>query len=228
MGQRATEYQARDDEQQTTDGEAIARTNKDIHTSAQATGHQIRDGTAEGIQNNHAIAQEGELSAISPTKVQGQDAAKTYATAQNFSRSKLIALETGTGQQHHKEGTQRIEDGGSRTFAMRHADIEKEIVERGVHERKGQNETPVGHTAGAERAAVAVGQRQHNGSGGGKTDAGKEHLATSHIGSDAKGREAHLNKREGPTPSNGCSKGKHYHPNGLLENRRHNRLQKYY
>ena len=45
----------------------------------------------------------------------------------------LSSLEAGTGEQHQKECAQRVENGGTRAFAMRHADIEEEIVERGVH-----------------------------------------------------------------------------------------------
>ena len=75
---------------------------------------------------------------------------------------------------------------------MRHAYIEEEIVERGVHQRKSKDEAPVDPLARLEGASVASGNRQDNQACHGKADAGKKHLAASHVGCDAKGVETYF------------------------------------
>jgi hypothetical protein len=102
---------------------------------------------------------------------------------------------------------------------MRHADIEEEIMERGVHQRKGKDETPVGHPTGPERATTATGHGQYNQTGSSKPDARKEHLATRHVGCDSKSAEAYLDERKCPAPCDGSGQGKNDNPGRSSEYR---------
>lgn len=100
---------------------------------------------------------------------------------------------------------------------MRHADVEEEIVERGVHQRKGKEEPPVAGLVRLERPPTATRNGQDYQASRSKTDAGKEHLAARHVRSDAKGSEAHLDKWKCPSPRYCCRQGKYHHPYGSLE-----------
>ena len=228
IGQRTAKNESRDDEQQAADGEAVTSTDEHIHPSAQSTSHQIGRSTTDGIKDNHTIAQKGtldacdaslceEVSAFGPTEVQSQDAAETYHTANQLPRCQAVALETGTSQQHHKERTQRVEDGSPRTFAMRHSYVEEEIVERGVHQRKGKDESPVDESLRLKRPPVATRNSQDYQSCHRKADAGEEHLAASHVGRDTKSVKTHFDKWECPAPCyRGCQR-KRYYPCGALK-----------
>ena len=73
------------------------------------------------------------LPAFSPSKIQCKDSAEAYSTTDNLPRGQSVALEASTGQQDYEESTQRVKNSRPRPFAIRHADIEEEIVKRGVH-----------------------------------------------------------------------------------------------
>ena len=95
---------------------------------------------------------------------------------------------------------------------MRHADIEEEIVERGVHQRKHKDETPVYLFTRFKRTPTATGNRQDYQTCRCKADASKEHLAACHICRNAKSTEADLDERECPTPSYCSGQGKDNDP----------------
>jgi hypothetical protein len=75
---------------------------------------------------------------------------------------------------------------------VRHADIEEEIVECGVYQCKGKNESPVATPGRFERAPTATGNKQNYQTSHGKSDTCKQHLATRHVGGYAKGIESHF------------------------------------
>ena len=118
MRQRAAEGQSRDNEQQTAYEEAVACAYEDVHPSAQSSRHQVRTCATDGVEDNHAVAQPYKLSAVSTSQVQRHDTAEAHDAAQHFSRCQLVALETGTRQQHHEEGAQRVEDSRPRPLAV--------------------------------------------------------------------------------------------------------------
>ena len=83
---------------------------------------------------------------------------------------------------------------------MRHADIEEEIMERGVHQGEGEEKPPVMSNIRLERATAATGYGQYNQTSRSKADTRKEHLAARHVRRDTKCTEAYLDKRESPSP----------------------------
>ena len=95
---------------------------------------------------------------------------------------------------------------------MRHADIEEEIVERGVHQRKSKDKTPIDPSAGLKRASTATSNREYNQSCYSKANASKEHLAARHVSCDAKATKTNFDERESPTPRDGCRQGKYNDP----------------
>ena len=133
LRQRTAKCQPWDDEQHATNGETITRTYEHIHTAAQPTGHQTGECGAKGVEDNHAVAQPCKLTTFGSAKIQSQDSAEPYYTADDLARSHFVALEAGASQQHHEERAQRVEDSRPRPFAVGHADVEEEIVERGIH-----------------------------------------------------------------------------------------------
>ena len=132
MGQRATQQQAGDDEQGTTDAQTVARTHKHIYTLVYATCHQSRKGTAQGIEYNHTIAQQGELATTLAPQVERQDTTKADGATQDFTGGKFIALKEHTGQQHQRKHAERIEDGGTTALTMRQTDIEGGVMQRSI------------------------------------------------------------------------------------------------
>jgi hypothetical protein len=128
-----------------------------------------------------------------------------------------VALEAGTCKQYHEEGTQRIKDSSSRTFAVRHTNIEEEIVKRCIHQCKGKNKLPVVALAHLKRTSTATGHRKDYQPCRRKPDASKKHLAARHVCGDAKGYESHFDEWECPTPSYCRCQGKNHHPHGSLE-----------
>jgi len=102
---------------------------------------------------------------------------------------------------------------------VRHADVEEEIVQRSVHQRKGKDEPPVLFDVSFERPPAAAGNGQHNQPCRREADAGKEHLAARHVCRDAKGTETYLDERECPSPRYSRRQGKHRHPYWPLEYR---------
>ena len=100
---------------------------------------------------------------------------------------------------------------------MGHADIEEEIVERGVHQRKGKDESPVARLARSEGTPITACHGEDYQPGRSKADAGKEHLAARHVGGNAKGAKAQFDEREGPSPRYRCRQGKDRHPCGALK-----------
>lgn len=86
------------DEQQTTDGQTITRSDKDIDATTQSASHQIRECSTEGVEDNHSIAQPRKLSTLGTSYVERKDAAESYHTAYYFLWGEFVALETGAGQ----------------------------------------------------------------------------------------------------------------------------------
>ena len=100
---------------------------------------------------------------------------------------------------------------------MRHTDIEEEIVERRVHQRKGEDETPVDEFARLKRPSIATGNGQDYQASHSKPNARKEHLTASHVGCNSKGAEANLDEWERPSPGYGGCQGKDDYPCRFLE-----------
>ena len=57
MGQRAAEKQAEAYEDHATDSQTVACPDKHVDALAEATGEQRGGGTAEGIEDDHAVTQ---------------------------------------------------------------------------------------------------------------------------------------------------------------------------
>ena len=83
-GQRSTKCEPGEDEQQTSDAETIASTDEDVHPPAQSASHQVGASPADGIHDDHAVAQPGESPAFSATEIQRQDAAEADGTADHL------------------------------------------------------------------------------------------------------------------------------------------------
>ena len=84
MRQRTAKSKAGNDEQQASDEETIARSYEDVYPTAQPTGHQVREGSTDGIEDDHAVTHPGILTTIGPTKIQCEDAAEAYSTAKHL------------------------------------------------------------------------------------------------------------------------------------------------
>ena len=207
MGEGALHEQAGDDEQEPAEEEAVACAYEDIDTARESAREEAGKGRAEGIEHNHAIAQEGELSTTTLTNIEDEDARDAYGTAEDLLRGEAVALEEQAGKQHHKEHAQRVEDGGTCSIAMRQTYIEETIVQGGVEQGEQQHVTPVGGFRHAEVALGGKGDEEQDEPRQGEAYAGKEHLAACHGLGDAKLGEAELDERVGPSPGDGCGEG---------------------
>ncbi len=96
---------ARHYQQKTAYSQTHACSDKDINTLAQAANHERGGSATQGIQNNHAIAQPCETSAIRCTKIQGQDSRKTEYTANKFVERHLVAFEESAGEDNNQKDT---------------------------------------------------------------------------------------------------------------------------
>ena len=215
--QGATDQETRNHEQQPAYGKAETRADKDIYSSAQPSYHQACKGYDDGIDDYHTVPQPREAPTIRSAKVESHDAAEADDAAEKLPQRHPVALEAETSQQYHKEGAHGIEDCGTRAHAVRHADVEEEIVQRGVHERKGEDKPPVTLGPYPERVSATTRDSQDNKPRRGKANACIEHLAACHFGRDAKGRESDFDDRKGPSPGYCGSKGKYRYPERALK-----------
>ena len=132
VGQRAPHQQAGDDEQGTTQAQTVAGAHKHIHALVNASRHQSGKGTAQGIEYNHAITQQGERATTLAPQVERQDTAKTDGASKYLTRGEFIALKEQAGQQHQREHTERIKDGSTTALTMRQTDIKGGVMQRGI------------------------------------------------------------------------------------------------
>ena len=118
VGEGALHEQAGDDEQEPAEEEAVAGAYEDIDTARETARQEAGKGRAEGIEHDHAIAQEGELSATALADIEDEDTRDAHGAAEDLLRSEAVALEEEAGKQYDKEHAQRVEDGGTGPIAM--------------------------------------------------------------------------------------------------------------
>ena len=86
-------------------------------------------------------------------------------------------------------------------------------VEQGVEE----DEPCVRRLSDTELAMGWLGNGKDDESRDKKSDAGKQHLAASHVGLYAKIPHSHFDEWVSPTPCDGCGEGKDHYPKWTLE-----------
>ena len=221
VGEGAAHQEAWDNQQQTADAEAVARAHNDINAARHAARQERGHGTANGVDDNHTIAQPTPFGRDSiAIQIENQYARHSQHYAHHLAQRHAVALEEYAGQHHDQKDAQRIENGCARPFAVREADVEAGVVERGIDEGKQENEAPVPSARGAKRAVHPARHRQNNEARDGKSDAREEHLAARHIGRDSPFLKSNLDNRVSPAPQDGCREGKEANPHGTLEERK--------
>ena len=118
VGEGALHEQAGDDEQEPAEEEAVAGAYEDIDTARETARQEAGKGRAEGIEHDHAIAQEGELSATALADIKDEDTRDADAAAENLPWGKAVALEEDASQDNNQEYAQRVDDGCPRSLAM--------------------------------------------------------------------------------------------------------------
>ena len=182
VGQGTSERQPGNDEQYAAQEEAESCANKNVNALAQTARQQSGNSGTKGVKDNHSIAQERELSAGFATKVQRHYSGKSQYASQGFSQRKAVALKKHAGQDYQQEDAHGIQDGGPCPFAVGETEIEEGIVERGVDQGKEQDVPPVAALSDREWAVGGLGKGEDDESGHAETDAGKECLASGHVG----------------------------------------------
>ena len=218
MGEGAAHGEARDDEQETTEGEAVARAHDNVHAARHAARQERGHGTANSIDDNHAIAQPTPFGRDGiAIQIKNQYACHSQQNAQHLAHRHAVTLEEYAGQHNYQKDAQRIENGRARPFAVGEADVEAGVVERGIDEGKQENEAPVPSARGAKRAAHPARHGQDDEARDGKADAREKHLAACHLGRDAPFLKSNLDNRVGPAPQHGCREGKEANPRWTLK-----------
>lgn len=220
--QRATHQQSGDDQQGTAHAKAVARADEDVYPPVDAARHQAGKGAAEGVDDNHAVAEQRERAALLAAEVQRQYTEETDDAAQNLPDGHLVALEEHTGKDDQRKDTQRIEDGRPRPLTVRQTDVEGGIVEGGVQKREEQQIEDVARHAPRriperKRPAGTLGHSQDDDSRQTETYAGKEHLAAGHVLADAELSKTELDERIGPSPDKGRREGEDRYPRRALK-----------
>ena len=141
--QSTTHQQAWNHQQGTTDAKTVARSDKHIHTPRYTSRHQSCTGTAQCIEDNHAVAKQGEGTAFLAAQIQCEDTRKTDGTAYTISESQFVALEEQAGKEDQHKHTQRVQDGGTTALTVRQSNVETGIVQRRVQKRERQQEQHV-------------------------------------------------------------------------------------
>lgn len=220
--QRAPHQQSRDDQQGTTHAKAVARADEDVHPPVDAARHQSGKGAAEGVDDNHAVAEQRKRAALLAAEVQRQYTEETDNAAQNLPDGHLVALEEHAGKDDQREDTQRIEDGRPRPLTVGQADVEGGIVEGGIQECEEQQIEDVARHAPrripeCKRPAGTLGHSQDDDSRQTETDAGEEHLAAGHVLTDSELSKTELDERVGPSPDKGRREGEDRYPRRALK-----------
>lgn len=110
-GERTLHQKARNDEQCTTDGKGIASAHKDVDATTEATRHERGGGSAQGIEDDHAIAPEGELATLLAAEVEREDAGKADDTAEDLAQGHAVTPEKEAGEDDDGEDAKAVEDG---------------------------------------------------------------------------------------------------------------------
>ena len=223
LRQGASHQETCKDEQQTAEAETVTCAYEHVDSLIDASGHQTGKGTEQGIENNHAVAQKGEGTAVLAVEVQGHDTQYADGDTQYLAGGHLVALEEDAGKNHHREDAHGVENGGAGTLTVRETDVESSIVEGGVEQGEHQQEkatleTPLrGSWLEGERPMVDAGKNEDDGSTHCEAQTGKEHLTARHVLRDGKLVETQLHQRVGPAPEKGGQKCKQRHPKGALK-----------
>ena len=204
-------------QEQATKGKAVARAHEDINTPYQTSRQQACHGRTEGIDDNHAIAQEGKPSALFSAQVQRQYSGKANDAPQYLARCQAVALEEHARHDDKREDAQRVQYGRPCPGAMRQAYVESGIVQRGIHQGKDQHEPPVAALPHSEWPTHSLCHGQDYKARHGKAQTSKENLVARHLGRDGKVFEPQLYQRIRPSPHHGRRYGKARHPHGALE-----------
>ena len=153
VGQRAVEKHAGGNEQETADGKAVACTHKDIDAFVQTTGEERGTCSAEGVEDNHAIAPKGESSSCTVPDIQYHDAGKAKYASPYLAGRHAVALEKETGKEDNGKDAERIENGRTCSRSVGESDVEAGVVERRAQQGIKQYKAPVAVASGCEALA---------------------------------------------------------------------------
>ena len=217
LWQCGAEQERGNKQEQSSEGKAVARSHEHIHTLDQTSRQQARHGRTKGIDDNHAIAQQGEPSAFLSTKVQCQDAGKSYSATHHLAYGEAVALEEYACHDDKRKDTERIQYSRPCPGTVRQTYVEGGIVERGVHQRKDQHEPPVTALPHGKGSPHGLCHGQDYKARHGEAQACKEYLVARHLWRDGKVFEPQLYQRICPSPHHGRRHGKARHPHGALE-----------
>lgn len=220
--QRAAQQQSGDYQQGSAHAQAVARADEDIQPPVDAARHQSGKGATEGVDDDHAVAEQRERAALLTAEVQRQYTEETDDAAQNLPDGHLVALEEHAGKDDQRENAQRIEDGRPRPLTVRQTDVEGGIVEGGVQKCEEQQIEDVARHAPRriperKRPAGTLGHSQDDDSRQTETYAGEEHLAAGHVLTDSELSKTELDERIGPSPDKGRREGEDRYPRRALK-----------